>query len=300
MMLLKRRFATAFLAVFLIFCASGSLRADARTLTACVPQKSWMVVGIDFPPLRDNDIYLSLENKGQIWSPDRDSELNEYFRLLHIEPHKDMRAFLYARYLNPYGMRGRLRVMEVNQDLEPGLQDKERATEYLNMRVALVTPTAAVFGTLGEVKEAIDVFHGKLPSLNRNAVMDGLLQKVPAKAAAWGIALPFTREEAARLHVEQETHPILEAFENYYFYGIPSNKTVDSHFFGQATSEGQATFVSTFILGTLTFARFKVDDKVADSLDNIDVRRNGKTIHVSAVVTRGLVDAYLAGDLGVK
>ncbi len=310
---MARRKVLAFLAViagYLCFALFPAGAASSRDLIQCVPQHSWTVIGVDFPALRDNEVYADLENRGQIWKPDPDSPLAASLKSLHMDPKKDVRAFLYARYINSYGSKGRLEILEVTRAPGDELR-KHESTAYMDtsiyrldpdqdLRAAIIKPSVLAIGSLNEVKTAIDVLHDRLPGVIRNEQLGALLQKIPAGAAIWGIAAPLSRREAAKLGAKQETHPVLEAFENYYFYGVPTRKTADAHFFGQATSESQATFVSTFILGTVTFAKLRVDKEAADALDNIDVQRNGKTVHVSGVVTRKIVDAYLKGDLGVK
>ena len=148
---------------------------------------------------------------------------------------------------------------------------------------------------------SIDVMQGKEKPLKENPEANGLVEKVPQTAGIWGISRPLSRREAASRGASQSTNSMLEAFENYYFYGVPSRNSVRAHFIGFAKSEGEATFVRTFMIGMVTFAKFRAgDDRVADTLDQIAVDRNGKNIHVTATVNQALVDAYLNGELGVE
>jgi hypothetical protein len=302
---------TAVCCAFLILFFSGVsfVQAGSRELTKYVPKNSFFVVGADFVPLRQNEVFLSLEQKGQIWSHEDDSDLNQYMRLLKIEPRRDVGTFAFAKYVNSYGNKGRIYVIQLLRDIS-GQFSSESVTPYLGNTIyriqndadsyaVMLAPQIIALGTLNEVKTALDVSLSKTAGIQQNSVLYSLVQKIPAQAAVWGAALPLTRKQAAALGVKQSTNAVLEAFENYYFYGVPKRKTADSFFIGQTVGEKEAMFVSTFMKGTVAFAKFKVDEDVADMLDQIDIERNGRSIHVSAVVTKPMVDAYLNGELGV-
>jgi hypothetical protein len=318
MLLLRRRkendrmkrisfFCASFLVLF--FSATALVQASSRTLVKYVPKNSFIVVGADFAPLRQNEAFLSLEQKGQIWSPEDDSDLNHYMHLLKIDPRRDIGTITYAKYVNSYGNKGRVYVMELLRDLS-GQFSSEAGTPYLGNKLyriqndgdsyaVILAPQIIAVGTLNEVKTALDVGLSRTPGMEQNPVLRSLIQKIPAQAAVWGAAVPLTRKQAAALGVKQSTNAVLEAFENYYFYGVPKRKTADSFFIGETVGEKEAMFVSTFMKGTVAFAKFKVDEDVADMLDQINIERNGRNIHVSAVVTKAMVDAYLNGELGV-
>lgn len=296
--------------LILVLMQASFVHAASMSLTKFAPRNSFIVIGADFDPLRTNEVFADMERKGQIWSQDEDSDFKDYLQLLKIEPRRDIRTFLLARYVNSYGNKGRVYVLELSRSLKPQLEGKT-PTEYLGIPMfridntedsyaAEIAPDTVVLGNLKEVKMAIDVSRAKTPALSQNVAIQTLLQKVPQSAAVWGASVPLSRKEAAALGVDQSTNAVLQAFENYYFYGIPKRKTADSYFIGQATGEKEAAFVSTFMIGTLTFAKLRVEDNVADMLDQIQVERKGKRIEVSAVITKEMVDAYLEGDLGVE
>lgn len=279
-------------------------------LTKFVPRNSFIVIGADFDSLRANDVFSEMERKGQVWSQDEDSNFKEYLQLLKIDPRKDIQTFVLAKYVNSYGNKGELYLLALNRSLKPQLEGKTY-TEYLSIPMfkidkakesyaAEVGPDTVVLGNLKEVKMAIDVSRAKIPPLSQNVTLQRLLQKVPQTAAIWGASVPFSRKEAAALGVDQSTNAVLQAFEHYFFYGIPKRKTVDAFFVGQATGEKEGAFVRTFLIGTLTFTKLRVEDPVADMLDQIEVDGDGKQIEVSGVITKEMVDAYLDGDLGVE
>jgi hypothetical protein len=185
------------------------------------------------------------------------------------------------------------------------------ATPYLDVKLrrvdaqkdlyaAQISSNVWAVGQLTGVKTAVDVSRGKQGALEKNVTLKTLYGKVPKQAAFWGMSVPFSRRQAAKIGSEQSTNAMLEAFQNYYFYGIPAKQTVNSHFVGRAKSESEATFVNTFMIGALTFAKFRADQDVAEMLDSVDIRREGLDIHVQGTVTPALTDSYFNGDLGVK
>lgn len=284
--------------------------AASMSLTKFVPRNSFIVIGADFDSLRTNDVFAEMERKGHVWSQDEDSDFKHYLQLLKIDPQRDIQTFVLAKYVNSYGNKGELYILSLNRSLKPQLEGKSY-TEYLGTPMfridnpeesyaSEIGPDTVVLGNLKEVKMAIDVSRAKSPPLSQNVMFQRLLQKVPQTAAVWGASVPFSRKEAATLGIDQSTNAVLQAFEHYFFYGIPKRKTVDAFFVGQATGEKEGAFVRTFMIGTLTFAKLRVEDNVADMLDQIEVNGNGKQIEVTAVITKEMVDAYLEGDLGVE
>lgn len=284
--------------------------AGSRDLIKMTPATSSFVLAADVAELRDNAVFLGMEKNGQIWVFDESSHMGQTLADLKIDPKKDLAAFLFARYINPYGSKGKLYVLELTRDLTSQMEGKE-APLYLNVKLyrldpqgdvyaANVAPNTWAVGALTGVKTAVDVSKGRQDPLQKNAELNTLFGKVPRQAAFWGMSIPFSRKEAAALGSEQSTNAMLEAFENYYFFGTPTRENVTSHFVGRAKSESEAAFVSTFMIGTLTFAKFKVEDNVADMLDTVDVHREGLDIHVTGIVTSEIMASYFKGDLGVK
>jgi hypothetical protein len=284
--------------------------ANTHGLEKYAPQTSYVVIGADFLPLHDNEIFRSMEDKGQIWSyEDEDSEVATYFRILKIDPKTDIGAFLYSKYLNPYGTGGKLHVFILTHDISKELKDKS-ATVYLGSTIyridpdqdryaVLLDPKTIGVGNLNEAKMAVDLQHGKVGDLNRNATLSGLLRKVPVQAAVWGIALPLARRDAAAAHARQTTNPLLSGFQSYYFYGIPRKRNADAHFYGQTGDDKAASVATAFMIGTLTVAKLRADENLAEMLDQVNIEHSGNSIHVSAVVTKEMVDAYFKGKLGV-
>lgn len=292
--------------VLAIFTCAG---ADSRELLKYIPQNSFFLTGADFDALRTNTIYASLEQGGKIWSKEKDPDL-PYFSKLNLKPEKDVRSFLFAKYLNAYGSKGDLRVFTLTRDIS-GLLAAKSSTKYLGSSLyrldpdldwyaVSLGPVAVAFGDLPEVKAAIDVLNGKAPALDKNTGLKDLLAKIPDQAAVWGAALPLTRKQAADTKVDQSTSVILQAFQNYYFYGIPAKDSGNVHFIGEAIDDKEAAFADTFVIGLLTFAKLRAPQSVAEQLDNVQVDRKERTIHVSATITKEMVDAYFKGQLGVK
>lgn len=281
--------------------------ANARDLVKYLPSDSFTVIGADFVPLRANSIFVSLEQNGKVWGDPKESELSEYFRILHIQPQKDVKTFIFSKYLNSYGSKGDLRIFEFTRDVS---FPKDGAMKYLNSELyridpdldifaAIIGPKMVAFGTLNEAKLALDLGKGKSPSLAQNATLNSLLSKIPGTSAVWGLAVPLSQKQASAQKGEHRQSPVLEAFRNYYFYGIPTKDSVNADFYGEAVSEKEALFVNTFAIGILTYSKLRVDETVGEQLDQVNIEKDGTTIHASAVVTQLLVDSYLKGELGV-
>jgi hypothetical protein len=164
--------------------------------------------------------------------------------------------------------------------------------------VLLDTSTMAI-GNLNEVKMAVDLQNGKLANMSRNTALNALFLKVPQQAAVWGVAVPLSRRAAASASAKQNTSPLLSGFQSYYFYGIPSKRNADAHFYGLTGDEKQASLINAFMIGTLTVAKLKADDSLAEMLDQVNIEHNGNSVHVSALVSKEMVDAYFKGKLGV-
>lgn len=294
--------------VLLALIVTAPAFAVSRDLVKMTPRDSFFVIASDVSDLRDNDVFLNMQKNGEIWAFDENSNMNQTFEALKIDPKKDLSAFLFSRYINPYGNKGKVYLLEVTR--EPDLSAME-STTYLDVNIrrldaqkdlfaASLAPRTLAVGGLTGVKTAVDVSRGKQQGLIKNTGLNTLFGKVPKQAAFWGMAMPLSRTDAAARGAEQSTNAMLQAFENYYFYGIPTKQNVNSHFVGRAKSESEASFVRTFMIGTLTFAKFKADESVADMLDTVDIQREGLDIHVSGTVTKDVTDSYFNGDLGVK
>jgi len=297
--------------VFLLLLAVVSfLEAAPGGLEMYAPRNSFLVIGADFGQLRDNAIFLELERNGKIWSNENDSEIAEYFKILKINPAKDVRSFIFSRYLNSYGSSGRLHVFDLTRDVSGALQSKT-STKYLgvelyrlvpdaDMYAAVLSSTTLALGTLNEVKMGVDLSRAKVERMASNVELNALFQKLPPDSAIWGVAIPLSRRQAAAVRAKQSTNAILQGLKSYHFYGIPTKTEVKSHFFGQTEDAKQATLLNGFMIGILTIAKMKVDEPIADMLDQVNLEHNGNTLHVSAVITKQLVDAYLRGELGVE
>lgn len=299
---MKRSFFLLFL-FFPLFAFAG-----ARDLVRFVPADSFTVIGADFVPLRSNSIFISLEGNGKVWDSEKETDLSHYFQILNIDPRKDVKTFVFAKYLNSYGSKGDLRIFEFHREIS---LPQEGSVKYLNSQLfridpewdiyaAAIGPQMIAFGTLNEAKMAVDLSQGKAPSLAQNVRLNSLLTKVPGNSAIWGVAVPLSQKQNAAQKGERRQNPVLEAFRDYYFYGVPTKNNINTHFYGQAVSEKEALFVNTFAIGILTYSKLKVDEAVAEQLDSVNIEKDGTTIHASAVVTQPLVDAYLNGDLGVE
>lgn len=299
-----KKLVVLFAFVFLPLAGAGS-----RDLLKYVPQNSFFLTGADFDVLRSNEIFTSLEQSGKIWSKEKNSEI-PYFKQLNLSPEKDVRSFLFSRYLNAYGSKGELRVFTLNHDIS-GLLAAKSSAKYLGASlyrldpdldwfVVVLAPSTVVFGDLAEVKTAVDLSSGKLPSVSKNEELSRLLTSLPDQAAVWGAAMPLTRKQASDSNADQSTSAVLQAFRTYSFYGIPSKSEGNVHFIGETVSDKEATFADTFLIGLLTFAKIRAPEDIGEQLDNIQVDRKDRTIHVSGKITKEMVDAYFKGQLGVK
>jgi hypothetical protein len=282
----------------------------SREMVKYVPQNTLMLVGADFKSLRSCDIFNQLEKEGRVWSYNEKNDLTPYLKALNLNP-TDIQSSLFAKYLNSYGTKGEFHLFEISRDLNSYLESKS-ATPYLSSKlyrlkddedlfVTMIEPSIVAIGSLNGVKMAVDVMQHKEKTIKEGTTLNPMLEKVPPAAGVWGISQPLSRQEAATRGADQSTNAMLEAFHHYYFFGVPAPHTIRTHFVGMAKGESEATFVRTFMIGMLTFAKLKADDEqVVDALDQINIDRKGNNIHVSAVVNSSMVDAYLKGKLGVN
>jgi hypothetical protein len=296
--------------VFAIFSFIPFVHGASREMVKYVPQNAQILIGADFKALRTCDLFNQLEKDGRVWSFNERNDLTPYLKALNLNP-TDIQSSLFTKYLNSYGAKGEFHLFEISRDLNSYLESKT-ATPYLGSKlyrlndqedlfVTMVEPSIVAIGSLNGVKMAVDVMKHKEKTLKEGTTLNPLLDKVPPAAGVWGVSQPLSRQEAATRGADQSTNAMLEAFHHYYFFGVPARDTIRTHFVGIAKGESEATFVRTFIIGMLTFAKLKAEDQqVADSLDQINIDRNGNNIHVSAVVNSSMVDAYLKGKLGVK
>ncbi|MCI0442797.1 hypothetical protein L0244_33545 [bacterium] len=298
-----------FLCSFMILCAAV-VNAASREMVKYVPQNAQMLIGADFKSLRTCDLFNQLEKDGRVWSFNDRNDLTPYLKALNLNP-TDIQSSLFAKYLNSYGAKGEFHLFEIGRDLNSYLESKP-PTSYLGSKLyrlndeedlfgTMIEPSIIAIGSLNGVKMAVDVMQHKEKALKEGTTLNPLLDKVPPAAGVWGISQPLSRQEAASRGADQSTNAMLEAFQHYYFFGVPARSTIKSHFVGIAKGESEATFVRTFMIGMLTFAKLKAENQeVADALDQINVDRSGNNIHVSAVVNSSMVDAYLKGKLGVN
>lgn len=299
-----------FIFVLAIFGFFQSAHSASREMVKYVPQNALMLVGADFKSLRSCDIFNQLEKDGRVWSFDEKNDLTPYLKALNLNP-TDIQSSLFAKYLNSYGTKGEFHLFEISRDLNPYLESKS-VTPYLGSKlyrlkddedlfVTMVEPSIVAVGSLNGVKMAVDVMQHKEKTIKDGTTLNPILEKVPPAAGVWGISQPLSRQEAATRGADQSTNAMLEAFHHYYFFGVPAPHTIKTHFVGVAKGESEATFVRTFMIGMLTFAKLKAEDQqVAEALDQINIDRSGNSIHVSAVVNSSMVDAYLKGKLGVN
>src|SRR3989304_7382211 len=126
------------LALWLLLITTSAY-AGSRDLVKYLPQYSYSVIGADLIPLRDNEVFVSMERKGQIWSYEDDSEIVNYFRILKIDPKKDVKTFVFSKYLNSYGSAGKLHVFELNQEIAP-LLSRKSSTKYLGVALVRLEP----------------------------------------------------------------------------------------------------------------------------------------------------------------
>jgi hypothetical protein len=290
--------------------SAALVNAASREMVKYVPQNTLMLVGADFKSLRSCDIFNQLEKEGRVWSYNEKNDLTPYLKALNLNP-TDIQSSLFAKYLNSYGTKGEFHLFEISRDLNSYLESKS-ATPYLSSKlyrlkddedlfVTMIEPSIVAIGSLNGVKMAVDVMQHKEKTIKEGTTLNPMLEKVPPAAGVWGISQPLSRQEAATRGADQSTNAMLEAFHHYYFFGVPAPHTIRTHFVGMAKGESEATFVRTFMIGMLTFAKLKAEDQqVADALDQIDIDRSGNNIHVTAVVNSSMVDAYLKGKLGVN
>ena len=162
---MKKFFIVAFL--FFPVLVFGS----AKDLVKYIPADSFTVIGADFIPLRANAIFVSLEQSGKVWSDPKESDLTGYFKILNIDPHRDVKTFLFSKYLNSYGSKGDLRIFEFTRDIS---LPKEGSMKYLNAELyridpdldvyaAQVSPKMLALGDLNEAKMAVDLAERKIP-----------------------------------------------------------------------------------------------------------------------------------------
>jgi len=297
------------LALWLLLITTSAY-AGSRDLVKYLPQYSYSVIGADLIPLRDNEVFVSMERKGQIWSYEDDSEIVNYFRILKIDPKKDVKTFVFSKYLNSYGSAGKLHVFELNQEIAP-LLSRKSSTKYLGVALVRLEPDqdryvvpldshTVAMGRLNEVKMALDLSRGKLPNMTQNLELKLMLQKLPDRAPVWGMAVPLSRRKAAATNAKQSTNAMLQAFQSYYFYGVPAKTNASSHFYGLAKDDKEAAVVTAFMIGTLAIAKFRANETLAEVLDQVDIQHNGNNVHVSAVLTKEMVDAFFDGSLGVN
>lgn len=299
-----------FFLIIVIFSFVQFAHSASREMVKYVPENAQMLIGADFKSLRTCDIFNQLEKEGRVWSFDERNDLTPYLKALNLNP-SDIQSSLFAKYLNSYGTKGEFHLFEVSRDLNSFLESKS-PTPYLGSRLyrlkddedlfaTMVEPSIIAIGSLTGVKMAVDVMQHKEKTIKDGTTLNPLLEKVPPAAGVWGISQPLSRQEAASHGTDQSTNAMLEAFHHYYFFGVPARETIRTHFVGIAKGESEATFVRTFMIGMLTFAKLKAEDQqVADALDQINIDRSGNSIHVSAVVNSSMVDAYLKGKLGVN
>jgi hypothetical protein len=293
--------------LFLLIVFPLSSFAASRDLIKFVPADSFTVIGADFLPLRANSVFAGLEGKGRVWDPEKESDLTRYFEILKIDPRKDIQTFIFSKYLNSYGNKGTLRIFEFNREIELPTEGSMKYLQSMLYKIdpdddvyaATIAPRMIAFGDLNEAKMAVDLSKGKSPSLMQNSHLNTLLSRVPNDSAVWGVAIPASQKQASAQKGERRDNAMLEAFRDYYFYGVPAKNNIKTHFYGEAVSEKEAMFVNTFAIGILTYSKLRVDETVAEQLDNVNIEKNGTTIHASGIVTQELVDAYLNGELGV-
>jgi len=292
-----------------LFLLAGALFAETRDqLVRYLPRNSHLVGGADFLEMQDNEVYQSMERNGQIWSYDDKNGIVEYIKLLKLDTKKDLKAFAFSKYVNNYGGGGEVRVFLLNRDWSRDLEEFQ-STPYAEMSLyrispeqdkyaVLLTPNTIAVGNLNEVKMAVDVATGKVPALKENPNLAPLYAKIPAGSTVWAVAMPLSRRKASDANAKQSTNAIIGGFKTYYFYGIPTKTATRAQFYGQTQDEKQASFMSSFMIGTLLVTKFRVEQPLAEMLDKIDVKHNGNTVNVTMLVTKEMVDAYFKGKLG--
>jgi hypothetical protein len=288
---------------------SGALFAETRShLVKYLPRNSHLVGGADFIQMQDNQVYQSMEQKGQVWSYDDENGIVEYIKLLKLDTKNDIHAFAFSNYVNNYGGSGEVRVFLLKRDWSKELEEFPstpyaanslyRISPEQDKYAVLLNPTTVAAGNLNEVKMAVDVGAGKVPAMKENPNLAPLYAKIPADSAVWAVAMPLSRRKAADANAKQSTNAMISGFQTYYFYGIPTKTSTRAQFYGQTQDEKQAAFMSSFMIGTLLVTKFRVEQPLAEMLDQIDVKHSGNTVHVTMVVTKEMVDAYFNGKLG--
>jgi hypothetical protein len=298
--------------IFLGLCIYFASHANALTrdpLIQYLPRDSFLIAGADFDQLQNNEVYLSMEKNHQIWSYDEGSNgIGEYVKLLNLDTQKDIQAFAFSKYLNNYGGSGKVHIFNLKRNLAKTLSANP-STPYLqsalyrlspdrDMYAVLLTPSTIAFGNLNETKMAVDVMKSKVTSVKENPTLAALYAKIPADAPIWGVSVPLSRRKAADANAKQTTNTIISGFQSYYFYGMPTKTAARTQFFGQTEDEKQASFISSFMIGTLLVTKLRADQTLGEMLDQVDVQHNGNNVHVTMLITKEMVDAYYKGKLG--
>jgi hypothetical protein len=298
--------------IFLVLCTFLSVNTNALThdpLMQYLPRNSFLIAGADFERLQNNEVYLSMERNHQLWSYDEGSDgIGEYVKLLNLDTQKDIQSFAFAKYLNNYGGSGKVHVFNLKRNLTktlstnpstPYLQsDLYRLTPDRDMYAVLLTPSTIAVGNLNETKMAVDVMRAKVPSVKENATLSELYGKIPADAPIWGVSVPLGRRKAADANAKQSTNTIISGFQSYYFFGMPTKTAARTQFFGQTEDEKQASFISSFMIGTLLVTKLRADPALGEMLGQVDVQHTGNNVHVTMLITKEMVDAYYKGKLG--
>jgi len=293
-----------------IVCAIAISAHASESLIKYLPRDSFLIAGADFARWQDNDVYQALERNHQIWSYDEgEDSVAEYIRLLKLDTKKDIDSFAFSKYVNSYGGSGKVYLLNLTRDISQELKQYS-STPYLQMQLyrispdrdmyaVVIKPAMVAVGNLNEAKMAVDVAREKVPSVPQNATLSTLYTKIPTQAGVWGVSLPLTRRKAADANAKQSTNSMISGFQSYYFYGIPTKTDARTQFFGQTTDEKQASFISSFMIGTLLVVKLKADDTLGEALDQVDVQHTGNNVHVTMVITKEIVDAYYKGKLGL-
>jgi hypothetical protein len=282
--------------------------AKSEQLVQYLPRNSHLVAGADFANLQENEVYQSMERNGQIWSYDDKQGIVEYIELLKLNTKTDIDSFAFSKYVNNYGASGKVHIFHMKRNWTNDLKSYP-SSPYLgsslyrlspdqDMHATLITPVMLAVGSLNEVKMAVDVARGKVAAMRQNSNLASLYDKIPLESGVWAVAIPLSRRKAADTNAKQSTNAMISGFQSYYFYGVPTKAATRTQFYGQTEDAKQAAFMSSFMIGTLMVTKFRVDQPLAEMLDQIDIRQNGNTVHISMVVTKEMVDAYFNGKLG--
>ena len=297
-----------FIALVIVFGIAAAAHAS-ESLLKYLPRDSFLVAGADFGRWQNNEVYQTMERNHQIWSYDEGEDgANEYLKLLKLDTKKDIDSFAFSKYVNSYGGSGKLYLFNLTRDISRDLTQYP-STPYLQMPLYRISPDRDMYavaikpmmiavGNLNEAKMAVDVLKQKVPAVPENTTLATLYTKIPNQAGVWGVSLPLTRRKAADANARQSTNSMISGFQSYYFYGIPTKTEARTQFFGQTTDEKQASFISSFMIGTLLVTKLKADESLGEALDQIDVQHDGNNVHVTMVITKEMVDAYYKGKLG--